>query len=369
MLREAIAVLGLVGVSAAGTAVPAAAAGGDRPQLRRLLDTITTEDGAPGAFAEVGDRHGRTVLTSGVGDVRTRAPMPERSHWRIGSITKTFTATVVLQLVDDGRIDLDAPVERYLPGVVRGNGNDGRNITVRHLLQHTSGLPDYLDDLGIDEVVEHPFTHYEPRELLDLALGRPPGFEPGTDWAYSNTGYVVAGLIVEEVTGRPLGDEVERRILEPLRLNGTRAPRDSAALPWPHPHGYVRTDGPLLDRTWLNPSAAFANGSMASGGTDLNRFYAALLDGRLLRPGTLREMTTITGVSDDYGLGLMRVPLSCGGYLWGHGGETIGFTGFSGTTGDGRSATVMANVGPELGDSGRSHLQEALDTALCEDAA
>ncbi|GGV00029.1 serine hydrolase [Actinomadura cremea] len=368
MLRKAIAVAGLVGLAAAGTAVPAAA-DEDRPRLRRLLHTLTARDGAPGALAEIRDRRGRTVITSGVGNVRSGTPMPERGHWRIGSVTKTFTATVVLLLAEEGLVELDAPVERYLPGTVRGNGNDGRDITVRQVLQHTSGLPDFLSLLGIDRVVEHPLDRYEPRELLALALDHPPDFEPGTGWSYSNTGYLVAGLIVEKVTGHALGDEVERRVLGPLELDDTGVPGDSPALPRPHPRGYVRADGPLLDRTRLHPSVAWAGGDMVSGGSDLNRFYGALLGGRILRPETLREMQRTTEVSGDYGLGLRRVPRSCGGPVWGHAGDMIGFSTVSGATGDGRSVTVMVNLKPGLSDAGAQRLKDAFDAALCEDAA
>ncbi|QFG24511.1 serine hydrolase [Actinomadura sp. WMMB 499] len=371
MLRKTIAVLGLAGLSAAGTAVPAApaAAHEHRPELRRLLHTLTTSDGSPGALAEIRDRHGRTVITDGVGDVRTGAPMPKRGHWRIGSVTKTFTATTVLLLVEDGLIELDAPVERYLPGVVRGNGNDGRDITVRHLLQHTSGLPDFLGLLGIDRVVENPLEDHEPEDLLALALEHRPGFDPGTGWAYSNTGYLVAGMIVEKVTGRSLGDEIERRVLGPLNLDGTVVPGDSPDLPGPHPRGYVRTpDGALLDRTRLNPSVAWAGGDLVSGGSDLNRFYAALLGGRVLRPATLREMQRTTEVSGDYGLGLRRVSLTCGAPVWGHAGDMIGFSTVTGATRDGRSATVMVNLKPGLSDAGEQRVKDAFDAALCEDA-
>ncbi|MEV5824629.1 serine hydrolase domain-containing protein [Spirillospora sp. NPDC052242] len=366
MLRKAIAVAGLAGLVAAGTAVPAAA-GEDRPRLRRLLHTLTARDGAPGALAAIRDRHGRTVLTSGVGDVRTGAPMPERGHWRVGSITKTFTATTVLLLVEDGLIELDAPVERYLPGTVRGNGNDGRNITVRQLLQHTGGLPDFLEHLGIGHVVENPLEQHDRGDLLALALAHPPEFAPGTGWSYSNTGYLLAGLIVEKVTGDPLADVVERRVLDPLRLDDTGAPGDATGLPSPHPRGYVRMDGTLLDRTRLNTSPAWGGGDIVSDASDLNRFYAALLGGRVLRPETLREMKRTTEVSPEYGLGLRRFPRSCGAPGWGHAGDIIGFSTLTGATGDGRTATVMVNVKPGLSDTGEQRVKDAFDAALCDD--
>ncbi|WP_034516524.1 serine hydrolase domain-containing protein [Actinomadura rifamycini] len=366
MLRKAIAVAGLAGLVAAGTAVPAAA-GEDRPRLRRLLHTLTAEDGAPGALAAVRDRRGRTVLTSGVGDVRTGAPVPREGHWRIGSITKTFTATAVLLLVEDGLVDLDAPVERYLPGTVRGNGHDGRNITVRQLLQHTSGLPDYLDHLGIGRIVENPLERHDRDDLLALALAHPPEFAPGTGWSYSNTGYLLAGLVVEAVTGDPLADVVERRVLDPLRLDDTGAPGAATGLPSPHPRGYVRLDGTLLDRTRLSASTAWGGGDLVSDASDLNRFFTALVGGRVLRPGTLREMMRTTEVSPEYGLGLRRVPRSCGAPVWGHAGDMVGFSTLSGATRHGRGATVTVNVKPGLSDAGEQRLKDAFDAALCDD--
>jgi D-alanyl-D-alanine carboxypeptidase len=369
MLRRAIAMIGVVGLAAAGTAaLPAASAsaGEDHPRLRRLVRQLTERDGAPGALARVQDRHGRTVIRSGVGDVRTGAPVPADGHWRMGSITKPFVATVVLQLVGEGEIELDAPVDRYLPGLV------SRDITVRHLLQHTSGLPDYLEHLPMAKVIEHPFTHYDKRDLLDVALKHPPLFEPGQGWSYSNTNYLIAGMLIEKVTGRPYGKEIERRVLKPLRLRHTYVPGDAPSLPWPHPRGYVRTspDAPLLDRTLLDPSVAAASGDLVSTASDVNRFFAALVGGELLRPAELREMMTTrpTGGSSgtEYGLGLVRVPLPCGGHAWGHAGDMIGFSARSAATADGRRATVMANVKPGSTDAQDDDLEAALTTAFCE---
>ncbi|WP_435273535.1 serine hydrolase domain-containing protein [Streptomyces parvulus] len=196
-LALTLAVGALGGASAAG-ALPASGTVSDtrtgRPsdhaRLRALLERVTTVDGAPGALAEVRDRRGRTVITSGVGDVRHRTPMRADSRFRLGSMTKPFVATVLLQLVGERRVRLDAPVERYLPGVVRGHGNDGRAVTVRQLLQHTSGVPDFLQYLRPREIVADPLTHRGTRELLDIAFAHPPTFEPGTGWRYSNTGYL-----------------------------------------------------------------------------------------------------------------------------------------------------------------------------------
>ncbi|MFI0404781.1 serine hydrolase domain-containing protein [Actinomadura sp. 3N508] len=369
MLRTFAAAAGVLGLVVAGTVTaPGASAGDDgNRRLRHLINRITTEDGAPGAIAYVEDRRGRrTVIRSGVGDVRTGAPVPVNGHWRIGSITKPFVATVVLQLVGEGEVELDAPVDRYLPGLI------DRRITVRHILQHTSGLPDYLKHLSMPDIIQNPLDHHDRDDLLATALKHPPLFEPGKEWSYGNTGYLLAGMLIEKVTGRPYGEEIERRILKPLRLRNTSVPADHSFLPRPHPRGYVRPapDAAPLDRTRLNPSVAPSSGNMVSTAADVNRFFAALVGGRLLDRPELREMMTTrpTGrpSGTEYGLGLERVPLPCGGHLWGHAGDFIGFSTRSGVGADGRQATIMANLKPGSTDAQDDDLGEALTTALCE---
>jgi D-alanyl-D-alanine carboxypeptidase len=353
----------------------AAGAGNDADQARlgQLLDRLTTVDGGPGALLHLRDRHGSTVLTSGVADVTSQAPVPRDSRFRIGSMTKPFVATVVLQLVGEDRVSLDAAVEHYLPGVVRGNGNDGRKITVRQLLQHTSGLPDYLSYLDMQEVLNDPLAHRDTRDLVNLALAHPPTFAPGTDWHYSNTNYLLAGMLIEKVTGHTWAEEVRRRIITPLDLRETSVPDDATAIPGPHPRGYVRPgqDAPLLDVTAFNPSIAGSAGGIISSGADIDRFLGALVDGRLLHPAQLREMmrTRPTGDSDGraYGLGLESRPLPCGGLYWGHGGDIIGYETVGGAVVNGSQATIMVNVDPGGSDAQDDDMKTAVQTALCRD--
>src|SRR4051812_7402731 len=170
-----------------GALAPSAASAAARPDtVQQGLNALVRTDGLPAALASVKDREGRTrTYTAGVGDLATGSKGPRDGQVRIGSNTKTVTAVGVLQLVGERKIGLDAPVDTYLPGLVRGEGIDGRLITVRQLLQHTSGLPNYLDyDL-------QP-RYYDPRDLLDIALQHKADFAPGTKWGYSNTNYVLA---------------------------------------------------------------------------------------------------------------------------------------------------------------------------------
>ncbi|MFD9502370.1 serine hydrolase domain-containing protein [Streptomyces sp. NPDC060035] len=343
----------------------------DEARLREILHRLTTVDGGPGALVEVRNQHGRTALTSGVADVNSQTPVRGDSRFRIGSMTKPFVATVVLQLVGEHRVALDAPVERYLPGVVRGNDNDGREITVRQLLQHTSGLPDYLDHLNPQDVLKDPLAHHDTRDLVNIALTQPRTFKPGYGWSYSNTNYLLAGMLIEQVTGHPYGEEIRRRIIQQLGLHETSVPGDDTAIPGPHPRGYVRPgeDAPLMDLTAINPSIAGASGDMISSTGDLNQFLDALLRGRLLHPAQLKAMmkTQPTGDPDGraYGLGLESRTLPCGGLYWGHGGDIFGYETVGGATIDGRQATVMVNLDPGGTDAQADDMEAAVQTALC----
>ncbi|MEV7602726.1 serine hydrolase domain-containing protein [Kitasatospora sp. NPDC089797] len=348
--------------------VPTAAAAARPDAVQQGLNALVRNDGPPGTLASVQDRGGRTRgYTAGVADVTTRAAVPRDGQVRIGSNTKTFTAVVALQLVGEGRLGLDEPVETYLPGIVRGDGIDGRRITVRQLLQHTSGLPDYEGDIPDSDLQQR---YFEPRELLDLAFRHPAAAAPGATFGYSSTNYVLAGLIVQKVTGRPIAEEIDRRIVQRLGLRHTSFPAaGDRTLREAHPHGYRRDEpgGPLIDTTELDPSAGWAAGQMVSTGDDLNRFFTALLAGRLLPQAQLAQMRTTVPIGDTgagYGLGIVSRPLSCGGVYWGHGGDIPGFESRGGATDDGRAANITVTEVPS--DRAVTHRLEALvDTALC----
>ena len=204
--------------------------------VQHSLDALVSEDGLPAALASIQDRNGNSHnYTAGVGDLTTGSEVPPNGQIRIGSNTKTFTAVVVLQLVAEGKIELDTPIETYLPGLVRGDGIDGHNITIRQLLQHTSGLPNYSNYLE-DEV-----RYYDPRELLDIALEHPADFAPGTSWKYSNTNYVLAAYSYRRSLKKPLAEEMNRRIFAPIDLQHTYFPEPyDEKISELHPRGYYR---------------------------------------------------------------------------------------------------------------------------------
>lgn len=267
--------------------------------------------------------------------------MPPGGRFRIGSATKTFTATVVLQLVGEGRMSLEDTVERWLPGVVAGDGPDGSSVTVRQLLQHTSGIPEVLPEIAAlnsaDGYRAERFRTYTPEELAGLAMRRSEDVSTEAAWSYSNTNYILAAMIIREVTGRSWDREVEDRIIRPLGLSGTSTPGTSPLIPGPHARAYAAfgtgTDSgsgssSSIDVTALNTSMAVGSGAVISTTHDLSRFYAALLGGRLLEPAELAEMTATVSAPEmgvSYGLGLGEIPLTCGGTYYGHPGELLGY--------------------------------------------
>jgi D-alanyl-D-alanine carboxypeptidase len=298
--------------------------------LPELLRRVVTA-GVPGVLARVQDGPDIRSAAAGVADLSTGAALLSPARFRVGSVTKTFVAAVVLQLVEEGKLALDEPVGRRLPGLLA----EGSTVTVRQLLNHTSGLFDYTADPALltGIVRNRVFT---PNELVAIAERHPVLFPPGSSWAYSNTNYIVAGLLVEATTGQTLAHELRGRIFEPLSLEHTTFPATTSRIPGYHAHGYVSADllptpdGRPYDATGLNPSSAWASGAVVSNAADLSRFYRALMSGRLLTASLLREMTTT--VAEDpadpdqfrYGLGIERVQDPCG-VNWGHGGNIFGY--------------------------------------------
>jgi D-alanyl-D-alanine carboxypeptidase len=344
LLAPARAAAGPVG--RAGTVAPASSRIGPG-ELRRLLHQVVAA-GAPGAAARVRDQHGVTQAASGVAVLRNGRPMKPELHYRVGSLTKPFVATVVLQLVAEGRLSLRDTVERWLPGILPY----GDQVTIRQLLNHTSGVPDYTLE-PIVRLYTDPqarFRAWTPRELVALVADQPPDFPPGTAWSYSNTGYVLAGMIVEAATGHGLGQELARRIFRPLGLRDTFFPVNRPTIPRPYARGYSlplgQEQGPLLDFTVYNPSLAWAAGALVSNLGDLERFFRALLRGRLLPPRLLAAMTTPVPTGQPgfgYGLGLIVVETPAGRLL-GHDGAIPGFLNTVLSTEDGRrQAGMMMN--------------------------
>ncbi|KAK1183925.1 serine hydrolase [Streptomyces sp. NBS 14/10] len=356
---------------AASTGLTAAAKPQQADPLQQQVDAIH-DTGVVGVLAEVTSPDTRDSARAGTAERGTGRPMPRNGRFRIGSAAKTFTATVVLQLVGEGRMSLADNVEQWLPGVVRGNGNDSSQINVRQLLQHTSGIRDVLPEIpalnSVDGYRAERFRTYTPGELVRLAIQDPPNFSPGAGWSYSNTNYILAAMIIHEVTGRSWAQEVNDRIIRPLGLRDTRTPGAFPFVLGPHAHSYAAfgTDT-RIDVTALNSSMAVGSGSIISTTHDLNRFYTALLGGRLLAPAQLDEMTTTKPAPElgvRYGLGLGEIPLSCGGSYFGHPGELLGYRTWSGVTRDG-ARTAVVYVTSDGGQGTQQAMSTLVDQELC----
>jgi D-alanyl-D-alanine carboxypeptidase len=314
--------------------------------LARIVDT-----GVPGALGLAG--HGGSVRTaaSGVADLATGSPLTPRHRFRIGSIAKTFVATVVLQLETSGQLRLSDSVEAHLPGLVDG----GREITVRQLLNHTSGIPDYFSAcLSGDRR-----RVWTPRELVAVARHGPRG-EPGR-WAYSNTNYVLLGLVIEAVTGTPVERVLEQRIIVPLDLRSTGSSDDAAVA-----RGYLAPSNPIFPAEGsdfvdvIDVGSTWAWPALVSSAEDVARFFEGLLGGELLPTGMVDAMLTAVESdwveSDRYGLGIEEISSLMGvsdsplGTFWGHLGLGLGHTAVGLASRDGRRhSVVMVNQGV-LGD-------------------
>jgi D-alanyl-D-alanine carboxypeptidase len=327
-------VLGLA--LAVGVTTPVAGADPDRTALQQALDELANA-GAAGVQLRVTDAHGEWTGTAGVASLDHGGAVPVDGRFRAGSVTKMFVATVVLQLVDEGRVALDDPASQYLPEL----GIDPR-ITVRMLLQHTSGIfsytgepnPDGTVDPGIpvtgQEFVDTRFDTYTPTQLVELALSKPARFEPGTQWRYSNTNYQVLRLLIEKLTHTSYALQLKLRLLWPLGLHATFLPGTATGIPGRHAHGYLTYPyggaEKTVDVTRLNPSPAGAAGELVSTTEDLDHFLTVLLGGDLLSADLLTQMRT--GHPDSgYGLGLAEMDTgpACGGIYYGHGGDIQGY--------------------------------------------
>ena len=392
----AVAVTGMLGVS---TAPAGAAPAGAAVALARLAQQ-DVDAGAPGVVVRIDDgRHRPLTVARQAAWTRADHRLSAADEFRMGSNTKTMVATVALQLVAERRLSLRDPVDRWLPGAVA----NGRTITVRMLLNHTSGLPDYFSDLEqrrfdpdiLDAVTGKSQRGWTPRQVLAVAHRYPVLFAPGTRHSYSNTNYVALGLILERVTGDSVTHLLQSRILRPLGLHDTYLPADGRSRDGDRlAHGYepdAAHIGPLLelfgapagtrffgpprpdhvDVTANNPSYTWAAGAIVSTPRDWQRFLSALLSGRLLPPAQLAEMRTTvedptSGGTVRYGLGLMRYTTACG-TVWGHTGGIGGYSSQNYTDDTGRR-TVTVVTTTQFGaktDAVMVADQRVVDAAVC----
>jgi D-alanyl-D-alanine carboxypeptidase len=304
--------------------------------LRPLLEARMRQTATPGAVVYVNVPGKGTWLTAlGTANLSNRAPMSTALSTRIGSVTKTFTAETILRLVDQGKIGLDDPVSKYRPEVLKVAGGGAEHITIRQLLNMSSGFFDYQEDgdflkLGSDR----PDSVFDPPYLISVAMKHRLYFTPGTSFHYSNTNTVLLGLIIQQVAGQTVADAYEQQLFGPLGMSHTSFPdRSSSAIPEPHARGYYyATDeqysarGLPTDETTWNPSWGWTAGAAISTVHDLAAWAPALGTGRLLSRATFAQQTkfiAIPGSTARYGLGMFDFE----GY-YGHNGSLPGYTTF-----------------------------------------
>lgn len=304
--------------------------------------------GAPGVTAVIRGPSGVERYAVGLGDVRRGTRISSFGAARVGSVTKTFTATVVLQLAGQGKLRLGDSVQRWFPALVP-------NVTVRQLLNQTSGLADYCavpptstlcDPRGADMG-----RYWSERQLVKIGAGAGALFPPGQGWSYSNTGYVLLGMIIERVTGHSLAAEYQRRIFRPLQMSHTRFSA-TTSMPRPYSRGYEVLDPGSwpLDVTRTSPTVAWGAGGIVSTDGDLASFVSALLGGRLVRPSLLRQMKAPTpgsyaglarlGILGTYGYGLVHYSWAGGCGVFGHRGDFSGYHTLA-VASDGRRGAAM----------------------------
>ncbi|MHA6757448.1 serine hydrolase domain-containing protein [Streptacidiphilus sp. PAMC 29251] len=333
----------------------------DSAALDEAIDNVHRA-GMPGLFAEVCDGDQVWHGAAGVADVATGRPVTADMRHRVGSITKTFTAAAVLQQVESGRIGLDTPIGRYLPGLVPGERGD--TITVRMLINHSSGLAEYLPyaypslrafpalaDTGPQSLEDHRLTRFHPTELIQMGVAAPAvGTPGGTPGVYSNTNYLLLGALLEWVTGTTAEQYITRNVIERAGLRDTEFPA-GPDVDGPHSQLYEAwfgmidppRDYSVYDMSWVGPAA-----SLISTVADLNRFYGVLLAGEIVSPSSLAQMQrTVPVVSQegrtiDYGLGLHPMEVPGRGVFWGHGGTVWGGGTLAMTRADGRRQMAVA---------------------------
>jgi D-alanyl-D-alanine carboxypeptidase len=353
----ALALAAALGASALAPSAYAAPAGRGHEATRTALRDLVERGGLPGVAAQTHRGKERWFGTAGFADTSTGRKRSAGDHFRAASITKTFIATVLLQLEAEGTLSLDDTVETWLPGLVRGNGHDGNGITVRQLLNHTSGLADYAADEAFRHDASGPgfpeqrYDTHTPGELVAIALRYPPQPDPVKAPRYSNTNFIIAGMIIEEATGRSYSEEATRRIIRPLGLRGTSFPGAAPQMPKPHPVGYSRLhqdapDAAIHDATEQNMTWLGAAGDVISTTGDLNRFHRALMRGELLPSRQMRQLLAEVpaGGGFGFGLGVEYAVLSCGVKVVGKSGRTNGsLSAMVGTTDGKHQLTFNAN--------------------------
>lgn len=364
----------LAGTAFAGSAPPGALPPLNPATLRAAMAGLPNST-VTGELVKISGPAGRWNGTSGVSDVQTKAPVDVNGNFRIGSISKIFTATVILKLVAGNRVDLNQTVQHYLPGLLP---RKWPAITVGELLNHTSGLPGQstLPNGDATWFAAHRFESWTPRQVVESYAGDQMAFTPGTKQEYNGLNYFLAGMIAQSVTGDSYASLVRRWIIAPLGLKHTSVPdRNDPYLPEPYSHGYIRTDHGLVDVSEQSPWP-WAEGGLISDADDLATALRAMIGGKLLPPAETALLFQVpdvpyAGTSDCnigplaghacYSEGLESATLPNGVVIWGKTGQRPGYT--SGVFADRDLKRVTVYSMNPTGDSDGSEMPYVLKLA------
>lgn len=289
--------------------------------LDETIESYLKENNIPGGLVAVASRGEIIHLRNyGLANVELAVPVSERTVFEIGSISKQFVSAAAMLLVEEGKLALDDPIHRHLPGLP----SEWLGVTVRQLLNHTSGIPDY-EEIRTYDVYRFRLT---PEEVIQIAHSRPMDFAPGTGWYYSNTGYFLASMIVERIEGRPLGQVLASRIFEPLEMTQTRMADPEAIIQHRAAGYWVNKVGELINRNPTETSSTLGAGGIVSTAHDLAKWDAALYGDKILSAGSKKTMWTAAvlpgGEDTEYALGWRVTPYE-GLRSQNHSGQVAGF--------------------------------------------
>lgn len=366
----AVASVALVGCSTPGASAPSTSADAPQPdafdaatvkKLDAIIEDAVTTQKLPGAIVAVWSPEGDYVTAAGYADVDKKTTLTTDVNHRIGSVTKTFTVTALLRLVDAGDASLDDPISTYVDGVPEGD-----RITLRHLAGMRSGLADYSQNEEWQmSLLEDPRQPVTPQSLLDVVKDEPLHFEPGSQVEYVNTNTILIGLAIEKITGQPLADVVKTEVTDPLGMDHTFLPTGNE-FPSPHAEGYTNQtlDGAATTATDWNPSWGWAAGAMISTLDDLKIWVPALAKGELLSPEIQKERLDVTPMAPGaeeagYGLGIFKI----NGWI-GHNGSLPGYKTVTIYLPE-KEMTLVVMVNSDIEDE-KSNLVSALMTPLTE---
>jgi D-alanyl-D-alanine carboxypeptidase len=354
-------------VAAAILAAAPLAVAGARPdapteaELQRAADRLVASSDIPAVITLVEWDGRQSVVAAGVAQVGGRKARPDDRFW-VGSVTKSFVATLVMQLVAERKLRLDDRVGKVLPGRLLA----GRRIRLRNLLNHTSGIPDYMrHEPWVSAVARNPRVAISQRRLVSSVARLPLEFPPGSQASYSNTNYLVLAEILRRVTDRTVGALLRTRLFEPLRLTATRYEGGSRSLRDDDLHGYDLSASPPTDVSLHGLGGPWADGGIVSNAHDLAAFFGALLRGELVPARLLAQMKTIVARSHGEGMGIYKLPSSCGRWFYGHTGGTPGYVTFAAGSEDGSRLFVVDWNG--VSRDAIDVMDVYLDELLCRD--